>query len=100
MRQVFGYTLMLLRAYTRDFTALFFGFFFPLIFIGLFGILTFGAFGHVAAGIADEANNADSQAFRAGLAKIAALQLSSGPSAAQHDSLRKGCRDIRPRTPC
>ena len=26
MRQVFGYVLMLLRAYTRDFTALFFGF--------------------------------------------------------------------------
>src|SRR5437667_358256 len=67
MRQVFGYVLMLLRAYTRDFTALFFGFFFPLIFMGLFGILNFGAFGHVAVGIVDEANNAESQAFRAGL---------------------------------
>ncbi|TMC03085.1 MAG: hypothetical protein E6J35_07680 [Chloroflexi bacterium] len=50
MRQVLGYTLMLLRAYTRDFTALFFGFFFPLIFMGLFGILNFGSFGHVAVG--------------------------------------------------
>ena len=73
-----GYTLMLLRAYTRDFTALFFGFFFPLIFMGLFGILNFGAFGHVAIGIVDNANNADSQAFRAGLGKIETLQLSSG----------------------
>src|SRR5437867_2414336 len=94
MRQVLGYTLMLLRAYTRDFTALFFGFFFPLIFMGLFGILNFGAFGHVAVGIVDEANNADSQAFRAGLAKIETLQLSSGPSDAQLESLRKGDRDI------
>src|SRR5207247_3228083 len=94
MRQVLGYTLMLLRAYTRDFTALFFGFFFPLIFMGLFGILNFGAFGHVAVGIVDEANNPDSQAFRAGLAKIETLQLSSGPSDAQLESLRKGDRDI------
>ena len=94
MRQVLGYTLMLLRAYTRDFTALFFGFFFPLIFMGLFGILNFGSFGHVAVGIVDEANNADSQAFRAGLAKIETLQLSSGTSDAQLDSLRKGDRDI------
>src|SRR5205809_3614733 len=94
MRQVFGYVLMLLRAYTRDFTALFFGFFFPLIFMGLFGILNFGAFGHVAVGIVDEANNADSQAFRAGLAKIETLQLSSGPSDAQLESLRKGDRYI------
>ena len=94
MRQVFGYTLMLLRAYTRDFTALFFGFFFPLIFMGLFGILNFGAFGHVAVGIVDDANNADSEAFRAGLAKIETLQLSSGTSDAELESLRKGDRDI------
>ena len=39
MRQILGYTLMLLRAYRRDRVALFFGFFFPLIFMGLFGIL-------------------------------------------------------------
>src|SRR5437867_5410853 len=94
MRQVLGYTLMLLRAYTRDFTALFFGFFFPLIFMGLFGILNFGSFGHVAVGIVDEANNADSQAFRAGLGKIETLQLSSGTSDAELESLRKGDRDI------
>ncbi len=94
MSQIVGYTLMLLRAYTRDGTALFFGFFFPLIFMGLFGILNFGAFGHVAVGIVDNANNADSQAFRAGLAKIETLQLSSGTNEDQLADLQKGDRDL------
>src|SRR6266540_378480 len=85
---------MLLRAYMRDGTALFFAFFFPLIFMGLFGILNFGSFGHVAIGIVDDANNADSQAFRAGLAKIETLQLSSGTKDEQLASLEKGDRDI------
>ncbi|MEP6694407.1 MAG: ABC transporter permease [Chloroflexota bacterium] len=85
---------MLLRAYTRDWTALFFGFFFPLIFMGLFGILNFGSFGHVTIGIVDDANNADSQAFRAGLGKIETLQLSSGNVDEQLAKLQKGERDI------
>jgi ABC-2 type transport system permease protein len=92
--QILGYTLKLLRAYTRDWTALFFGFFFPLIFMGLFGILNFGAFGHVAVGIVDNANNADSQAFRAGLAKIETLRLSSGTNEDELASLQKGDRDL------
>jgi ABC-2 type transport system permease protein len=94
MRQILGYTLMLLRAYRRDWVALFFGFFFPLIFMGLFGILNFGSFGHVELGIVDNANNADSQAFRAGLAKVETLHVSSGNDAAEQDALRKGDRDI------
>jgi len=85
---------MLLRAYTRDWVALFFGFFFPLIFMGLFGILNFGSFGHVELGIVDNADNADSQAFRAGLAKVETLHVSSGNDAAEQDALRKGDRDI------
>ena len=59
MRQILGYMVMLLRAYRRDWVALFFGFFFPLIFMGLFGILNFGSFGHVSLGIVDNANNAE-----------------------------------------
>src|SRR6267142_2607904 len=94
MRQILGYTVMLLRAYRRDWVALFFGFFFPLIFMGLFGILNFGSFGHVELGIVDNANNADSQAFRAGLAKVETLHVSSGNDAAEQDALRKGDRDI------
>jgi ABC-2 type transport system permease protein len=85
---------MLLNAYRRDWVALFFGFFFPLIFMGLFGILNFGSFGHVELGIVDNANNADSQAFRAGLAKVETLHLSRGNDAAEQDALRKGDRDI------
>ena len=94
MRQIVGYTLMLLRAYRRDWVALFFGFFFPLIFMGLFGILNFGSFGHVEVGIVDSADNADSQAFRAGLAKVETLHVSSGNDAEEQDALRKGDRDI------
>lgn len=94
MRQVLGYTLMLLRAYRRDWVALFFGFFFPLVFMGLFGILNFGSFGSVNVGIVDDANNAESQAFRAGLAKIETLKVTNGDQAAQLDALRKGDRDL------
>jgi ABC-2 type transport system permease protein len=85
---------MLLRAYTRDWVALFFGFFFPLIFMSLFGILNFGGLGHVAVGIVDNASSADSAAFRAGLAKVETLQLSSGTSEDELAALRKGNRDI------
>ncbi|TMB96179.1 MAG: ABC transporter permease [Chloroflexi bacterium] len=94
MGQVLGYTRMLIRAYMRDWVALFFGFFFPLIFMGLFGILNFGSFGHVSLGIVDNANNADSQAFIAGLKKIETLQVQTGNDAAQQDALRKGDLDI------
>jgi ABC-2 type transport system permease protein len=94
MRQILGYTLMLLRAYRRDWVALFFGFFFPLIFMGLFGILNFGSFGHVELGVVDNANNADSQAFRAGLKKVETLHINSGNEAEEQDALRKGDRDI------
>jgi ABC-2 type transport system permease protein len=94
MRQVLGYTAMLLNAYRRDWVALFFGFFFPLVFMGLFGILNFGSFGNVNLGIVDKANNADSQAFRAGLAKIETLKISNGEDAAEQDALQKGDRDL------
>src|SRR5438034_464384 len=94
MRQILGYMVMLLRAFSRDCVALFFGFFFPLIFMGLFGILNFGSFGHVSLGIVDNANNADSQAFIAGLKKIETLQVQTGNDAAQQDALRKGDLDI------
>jgi len=94
VRQVLGYTLMLLRAYRRDRVALFFGFFFPLIFMGLFGILNFGSFGSVNLGIVDNANNADSQAFRAGLAKIQTLKITNGADAEQQAALQKGDRDL------
>jgi ABC-2 type transport system permease protein len=94
MGQILGYTRMLLRAYTRDWVALFFGFFFPLIFMGLFGILNFGSFGHVGLGIVDNANNADSQAFRSALAKVETLKMTVGALDDELAKLQKGDRDI------
>ena len=94
MRQILGYTAMLLRAYTRDWVALFFGFFFPLIFMSLFGVLNFGGFGHVALGIVDEAGNADSAQLISAFAKVETLQVTKGARADQLAALDKGDRDL------
>jgi len=94
VRQILGYTALLLRAYTRDWVALFFGFFFPLIFMSLFGVLNFGSFGHVAVGVADEANNADSAELISSFSKIETLQVHKGARADELAALDKGDRDI------
>ncbi len=95
MSQILRYTLMLLRSYTRDRTALFFGFFFPLIFMLLFGILNLGAIGSVNMGIVDEARNADSARFIQTLSSIDALKVvADGPRAAESAKLEDGERDI------
>ncbi|HZP96212.1 MAG TPA: ABC transporter permease [Candidatus Limnocylindria bacterium] len=94
MSQVLRYTVMLLRSYTRDRTALFFGFFFPLIFMVLFGILNLGAVGHVNLGIADEAKNADSERFISTLSGIETFKITKGTRAAESASLEAGDRDL------
>src|SRR2546423_2253862 len=94
MRQILGYTGMLLRAYTRDWVALFFGFFFPLIFMSLFGVLNFGSFGHVGVGVVDEAGNADSAQLVSSFSKIETLQVHKGARADELAALDKGDRDI------
>jgi ABC-2 type transport system permease protein len=94
VRQVLGYTAMLLRAYTRDWVALFFGFFFPLIFMSLFGVLNFGSFGHVALGVVDQANNADSAQFVSLFSKIETLQVTKGVREDELAALDKGDRDL------
>ena len=83
MAQILGYTAMLLRAYTRDWVALFFGFFFPLIFMSLFGVLNFGSFGHVSVGVADEANNNDSAQLTSAFSRIETLQIHRGAREAE-----------------
>src|SRR5262245_17418173 len=85
---------MLLRAYARDRTALFFGFFFPLIFMILFGVLNFGAAGQVDIGIVDEANNDDSARFVATLSRIDTFRVKTGTRAGETDKLAVGERDI------
>ncbi len=94
MGQVFRYTLMLLRSYTRDRTALFFGFFFPLIFMLLFGILNLGAIGSVNIGIVDEAQNADSARLIQTLSGIDALKVTTGTRAAETTKLQASDLDI------
>src|SRR5574341_1891066 len=62
--------LLLLRAYVRDRTALFFSFFLPFLFMVIFGTLNFGAAAKATLGIADLAKNADSAQFVSTLGKV------------------------------
>ncbi len=94
MAQTLRYTAMLLRSYTRDRTALFFGFFFPLIFMVLFGILNLGAIGNVNLGIVDEAQNADSARFVQSLSGIDTFKITMGARADESAKLQDGERDI------
>ncbi len=94
MRQVLGYTLMLQRAYMRDRTALFFGFFFPLIFMILFGVLNLGAAAKVDLGIVDEAGSADSQRFVSTLSGIEALRVTTGSREDRAAKLGNGDLDM------
>jgi Flp pilus assembly protein TadG len=67
VRQVLGYTVMLLRAYARDRTALFFSFFFPLLFMVLFGGLHVGGSVRVKLGMVAEAQSDQSASIIATL---------------------------------
>ena len=57
MRQTLRFTAMLLRAYARDRTALFFSLIVPLMLLVIFGYLNLGAFGKVSLAIDDQARN-------------------------------------------
>ena len=92
--QVARYTLMLLRAYVRDRSALFFSVVLPLMFMLIFGALNFGAFGHLTVGIDDEAENADSARFTAILQGVETLSIRKGTLADEKASLVKGDRDL------
>lgn len=94
MGQVLGYTVLLLRAYTRDRTALFFGFLFPLLFMLLFGVLNFGGSVRVNLGIVDDANNGQSASFIAMLGKIETFKVTTGERDAEVARLTGGDRDL------
>ena len=94
MRQILAYVAMLMRAYVRDRSALFFGFLFPLIFMILFGVLDLGGVGTVNVGIVDEAGNAESARFVASLARIDVLRITTGTRAGEQDRLAAGERDV------
>ncbi|HUG06899.1 MAG TPA: ABC transporter permease, partial [Candidatus Limnocylindria bacterium] len=94
MGQVFGYTALLLRAYARDRTALFFGFLFPLLFMGLFGVLNFGGSVRVDLAVVDEAKNEQSASFISTLGRIETLRVTTGEREAELAALRAGDRDL------
>jgi ABC-2 type transport system permease protein len=75
MRQPLLMTVMYLRAYLRDRTAVFFSLGVPLMLLLIFGSLNLGAFGKVSLAIDDQANNAASQQFVAALEKIDTLSI-------------------------
>jgi len=94
MRQVVRYTAMLLRAYVRDRSAVFFSLLLPLMFMLIFGALNLGAFGHVTMGIVDEARNADSRRFVDQLVGIGELTVREGALDDEKARLSRSERDM------
>ena len=95
MGQILRYTALLLRAYTRDRTALFFGFLFPLLFMALFGVLNFGGSVRVGLAVIDEAKNEQSTSFIETLRKIETLRVTTdGARDAELAKLTAGDRDL------
>ncbi len=95
MGQILGYTALLLRAYARDRTALFFGFLFPLLFMALFGVLNFGGSVRVDLAVVDEAKNEQSASFIDALQKIDTLRVTTtGERDAEIVKLTGGDRDL------
>ena len=73
MVQALRLTVMYLRAYVRDRTAMFFSLIVPLMLLLIFGSLNLGAFGKVSIAIDDQANNATSEHLVATLEAIDTL---------------------------
>jgi ABC-2 type transport system permease protein len=82
-----------LKAYYRNRQAIFFGFIFPLVFMGIFGLLNFGGVGKLDIGIADQANNAQSQAFIKAIGDIKSVTVHRGSESAEKSQLQLGHRD-------
>ena len=94
MRQVLSLTGLLLRAFSRDFAAVFFTVVLPLLFMLIFGALNLGALGHVNVGIVDQAQNQASAAFVDTLRGVDTLAITTGDEAAERARLLKSDRDL------
>src|SRR5947207_10482217 len=75
MRQTIRLFALLLRAYLRDRTALFFSLVVPLMLMVIFGYLNLGDFGRVAVAVDDQAKNDPSRQFVGVLKGIETFQL-------------------------
>lgn len=94
MGQTLRFTAMLVRAYVRDRTALFFTFFLPFLLMVIFGFLNFGGFTRVDLGVVDRAANADSERFVAILREVPTLRVRALDEAGAMRSLRRSELDL------
>ena len=94
MRQTIVLTGMLLRAYVRDRTALFFSLFVPLLLMVIFGNLNLGAFGTVSLAIDDQANNDASRQLVAALERIGTLEVRQADAEAALRQLKRTELDL------
>ena len=89
MRQALLLTVMYLRAYVRDRTAMFFSLVVPLMLMLIFGSLNLGAFGKVSLALDDQADNAASQQFASALEKVGTLDVKREPADTALTKLRR-----------
>ena len=83
-----------IKSYVRNRQAMFFGFFFPLVFMGIFGLLNFGGPTKLDIGVADQARNTQSQAFAKALSSIKSVNLHTGTESSEKAALQGGHRDL------
>ena len=83
-----------LKSYVRNRQAIFFGFFFPLVFMGIFGLLNFGGAGKFDIGVVDQANNAQSVAFLKAVESVPSAKVHTGGLAEEKSAMLGGHRDL------
>ena len=83
-----------LKSYVRNRQAIFFGFFFPLVFMGIFGLLNFGGAGKFDIGVVDQANNAQSGAFLKAIESVPSAKVHTGGLDAEKTAMLGGHRDL------
>ncbi|MGI8607629.1 MAG: ABC transporter permease [Candidatus Dormibacteria bacterium] len=83
-----------LKSYVRNRQAIFFGFFFPLVFMGIFGLLNFGGGGKLDIGIVDQANTAQSQAYIKAISGVRSVTVHTGSESTEKSQLLGGHRDL------
>jgi ABC-2 type transport system permease protein len=88
-------TFSSMKAYFRNFSALFFTFLIPLVILGIFGLINFGNnTASVNIGIVDQANNQVSRTIISDLKGIKAVRLHTGNLDGEKHELHQGNRDL------
>jgi ABC-2 type transport system permease protein len=88
-------TLASLKMWFRDWQALFWTLFLPLLIMIIFGFIDFGALGEVELGVVDQAHNETSQGLVSILESVEAFDISQGGTeASERQALDEGDRDL------